>query len=188
MNSRASSRGSWAIQVVRDVNFDPQSLDIAALFTEQVAEEDDELWQIGRQYALVELADHVLAVDITATSQIFERPQITPVPNTPEFIQGVCNVRGDIFSIVDIRTLLGFPAIDQAAHPDPLVILLEGSTYPCGITIQAVSELLRIPDSQIVEQTAEIPFISGIFRRGQDSVLLLGVDDLLTSPEMTQYQ
>jgi len=141
-----------------------------------------------RQYALVELGGYSLAVDVTRASQIIERPALTPVPNTPEFIYGVCNVRGDIYSIVDLRHLLGFDPPGADASPDPLVILLRGPRYTCGATIEGISELLWIRDDQIAAPTSEIPFISGLYRRERDTILVLDVDSLFDSPEMTQFQ
>jgi len=156
-----------------------------------VAEEPDapdRRWETAKQYALVELAGQCLAIDIASAAQILERPPVTPVPNTPDFVLGVCNVRGDIHSIVDIRPLLGFAPIDQGAHPDPIVILLESSRFVCGATVERVRELLRISDAHIVAPTAEIPYVSGLCRRGQETVLVLDVEALLGSPEMTRFQ
>ena len=162
----------------------PQHTDEALVSSEEAAEE----WDAGQQYALVELSGTSLAVETSRASQILVRLPITPVPNTPEFVLGVCNVRGDIYSVVDMRPLLGFPAVDQVARPDPLIILLEGQRCACGATIEGVSELLRIPDGQIVAPASDIPFVAGLYRRGQDTVLVLDVEALLQSPEMSQFQ
>jgi len=141
-----------------------------------------------QQYAIVELGGYSLAVPVARASQILERPPITPVPNTPGFILGVCNIRGDVLSVVDIRPLLGLSLADQEARPDPLIILLRGEKYTCAATIEGISELLWVRESQIVAPTTDIPFVSGLYRRGQDTILVLDVDELLGSPEMTQFQ
>jgi purine-binding chemotaxis protein CheW len=169
-------------------SIDPQLLNLATMLAQPLVDEVEEPWQQSNQYALVEIAGHSFAIDIGMARQIIERPQITPVPNTPDFILGVCNVRGDIFSIVDIRPLLGFELPPPDVDPDAVIIVLEGAQYACGATIQAVSELLRISESQIVEPTTEIPFVAGIFRRGQDTIFILDVQGLLDSPEMTQFR
>ena len=136
--------------------------DLQQLVSESIPAEEEtaEEWTAGKQYALVELSGNSLAVEIARVSQILETLPITPVPNTSDFVLGVCNVRGDIFSIVDMRVLLGFPPGENKR--DPLVVLLDGERYTCGATVEGVSEMLRIMESQIVEPATEIPYISGL--------------------------
>jgi len=170
-----------------------------ALFTEQleltvpVAEdeetEQEELERLGpeKQFAVVELSGQALAIEIALAMRILDRPPVTEVPFTPEFILGVANIRGDIYSVADIRPLLDIsPRAD--GKEDPLVILLAGSKYSCGATIESITEIMRIREKEITEPSTEIPYISGIYRQGQETILVLDVEALLASPEMTQFQ
>ena len=165
---------------------DLRELDIPQVQDAPNLEETAEEWGAGKQYALVELSGNSLAVEIGRASQILELLPITPVPHTPSFVLGVCNVRGAIYSIVELRMLLGLSMPERVS--DPLMILLEGERYSCGATIEGVSEISWIPDSEIVAPPTDIPYISGLFRKGQNTVLVLDVDALFQSPEMVEFQ
>lgn len=141
-----------------------------------------------RQYTVVVLGGHLFAVDVSHTVQIIERPMVTPVPHTPAFVLGVCNVRGDIFSVVDIRHLLGLGPPPENAGPDPLVVVMRGERYTCGFSIERISELMWIRDDRIAAPTTDIPFVSGLHRHNRDTILVLDVEALLESPEMMQFQ
>jgi purine-binding chemotaxis protein CheW len=139
------------------------------------------------QFAVVELSGQSLAIETLLCSSIRDVPQITPVPFTSNIVLGVANIRGDIYSVVDVRSLLDLtPAPPD--HTDPLIIVIIGSNYSCGMTIEGISEIIRIREGQIVEPLTEIPYVSGIYRRGQDNILIVDVELLLASPEMTEFQ
>jgi purine-binding chemotaxis protein CheW len=159
------------------------------LVTIQAETDEQNLEMLGpeRQFAVVELSGQSLAIETVLCSSIRDVPQVTPVPFTSGIVLGVANIRGDIYSVVDIRSLL-----DLAPAPpdrvDPLIVVLIGSNYSCGVTIEGVSEIMRIREGQIVEPPTEMPYISGIYRRGQDNILIVDVEVLLASPEMTEFQ
>ncbi len=166
-----------------------EELELTVPVAEDEETEQEELERLGpeKQFAVVELSGQSLAIDIALAMRILDRPQITEVPFTPEFIMGVANIRGDIYSVVDIRPLLDIaPRAD--GKEDPLVILLAGTNYTCGATIESITEIMRIREKQITEPSTDIPHISGIYRQGQDTILILDVEGLLSSPEMTQFQ
>ena len=142
-----------------------------------------------RQFAIVELSGQSLAVEVTKSRNILEMPSITPVPFTPDYVLGVANIRGDIYSVVDIRSLLELAPADPET-PDPLIVLLDGSRYTCGITVESISEIAWIREGQIAEPTTEIPYVSGIHRRehGQNTVMIVDVEELMASPEMCRFQ
>ena len=153
---------------------------------EEEQEQEEELGP-ERQFAVVELSGQSLAIDILRARTILDRPPITRVPFTSEFILGVANVRGDIYSIIDIRPLIGLAPADSKKK-DPLVLLITGSKYVCGITIESITEIVRVREREIAEPTTEMPYVDGVYRQGQESVMVLDVEGLLSSPEMTQFQ
>ena len=182
-------------------SFDPEALarriaaatgadpDMFARMTGQDETDEQELERLGpeQQFAVVEMSGQSLAIDILCARTILDRPPITPVPFTPPHILGVANVRGDIYSIVDIRSLLGLsPA--NTKKPDPLVLLVTGSKYVCGVTIESITEIVRVREKEIAEPTTELPYVAGVYRQGQESVMVLDVEGLLGCPEMTQFQ
>jgi purine-binding chemotaxis protein CheW len=96
-------------------------------------------------------------VDILDVQEINKMVQITKVPNSPDFVEGVINLRGRIIPVIDLRTRLGLPRKEQDKDSRIIVVDLERKTI--GFIVDAVSEVLRIPAS-VTEVPPEI--VAGI--------------------------
>ncbi|HVT12295.1 MAG TPA: chemotaxis protein CheW, partial [Fimbriimonadaceae bacterium] len=112
---------------------------------------------------------------------------ITSVPQTPDFVKGVMNLRGQIVPILDLRVRFGLPAED---HAKTRIVIVNINDITAGLIVDAVSEVLRLPDSKIEPPSALLSSIAadcitGIGQVGSDKdqrlILLLDVYKLLTS-------
>lgn len=109
------------------------------------------------QLVSFKIGEEEFGVDILNVQEINKMVLITKVPNSPEFVEGVINLRGRIIPVIDLRTRLGLPKKVHDKDSRIIVVDLEGKTI--GFIVDGVSEVLRIPVS-ITEAPPEI--VSGI--------------------------
>jgi len=157
-----------------------------------------------KRYIAFFLDEIFLAVLLSNALEIGREPAITPLPNLPEWVLGVSNIRGEIISIIDLKAFMGLPAhgfkkirrFIVIHHKDIKVgIVVDRIT---GIFSPARSEDKDCPLSSPYNETGEISaFISGIVApgehlsniSGESRVLnILNVEKLLSSTRMTAFR
>ncbi len=110
--------------------------------TDQDSPDDD------TQAVIFRLGAEEFAVPIMSVQEIVRVPEVlTRVPKTPDFIEGVINLRGTVLPVIDQRTRLGLPAIERNDGQRIMVYLLGGTRT--GFIVDSVAEVLRIPRQQI---------------------------------------
>ncbi len=146
-----------------------------------------------RQIVAMRVDDEVFGVDIAHIQTVIMPQPITKVPQTPDFVQGVMNLRGRILPVIDLRTRFGHPAPTEL-DPSSRFAIIEVEGYSAGLVVDEVSEVLRISNSAIeppstLLRSGEQGLITGIgrtilSRRGEDPqegfVLLLDIRRVLT--------
>ncbi len=105
------------------------------------------------QFVSFKIENEEFGVDILDVQEINKMVPITRVPNSPDFVEGVINLRGRIIPVIDLRTRLGLPKIEQDKDSRIIVVDLERKTI--GFIVDAVSEVLRIPKN-VTEARPEI--------------------------------
>lgn len=106
------------------------------------------------QLVVFELDEEEYAVDISEVREILRIPEITPIPNSPDFIEGIINVRGGIVVVLDLeeRFNLTRDAKKKSLH----VVLAEIGDSTFGAIVDAVTEVLRVPKDSIEQAPAII--------------------------------
>lgn len=97
------------------------------------------------QLVSFKIGEEEFGIDILKVQEINRMMQITKVPNSPDFIDGVVNLRGRIIPVIDLRTRLNMPRIEHDNRTRIIVVDLNGVTV--GFIVDEVSEVLRIPKS-----------------------------------------
>ena len=80
------------------------------------------------QLVSFKIGDEEFGVDILSVQEINRMSQITKVPNTPDFIEGVINLRGRIIPVIDLRVKLGMTRKDHGKNTRIVVVELKGQT------------------------------------------------------------
>jgi len=112
---------------------------------------------------------------------------VTPIPNTPPWVRGVMNLRGTIVPVIDLRLRLGMPAADYG--PFTVIVVLAVGSKVVGAIVDAVSDVLSIPDGQ-VQQTPDlgvaidVRFVGGIAQADAKLVILLDAEALLRHDDL----
>jgi len=134
------------------------------------------------------LANEEYAVEVMDVQEIIRVPEITKVPSAPSFIEGVINLREKIIPIINLRKRFAFGEIERSDATRILIININGSTT--GITVDSVSEVLRMPKSTIdppppIISGTEGEYLKGVARldEGKKLLLLLNAENVLNSGE-----
>jgi purine-binding chemotaxis protein CheW len=140
----------------------------------------------GDQHLSFVLGNEHYAVDILSVSEIrgWEKPTI--VPNTPEFMKGVINLRGIIVPVFDLRIRFDVGVAEYSATTVVIVLkLMDGNQRKViGFTVDAVSDVLNIQEKDLGKAptfAGNLPshYIKGLVNIGNDVVTVLNLDALL---------
>ena len=145
--------------------------------------------EIKEKPKLIQLACFMLegqnyAVDIMKIRQIIRPTKIRPLPQAPEFLEGVINLRGAVIPVMDLRK-----RFDMKINPDhePRVIIVSVERQVVGVVVDEVSEVISVSPDQIQPppRLAGIPskFLVGACQWSDSILLILNLDELLTSAE-----
>jgi purine-binding chemotaxis protein CheW len=143
------------------------------------------------QYLTFLLADGVFAMDIATVREIIQHGQLTAVPLMPSFVRGVMNLRGAVVPVIDLQARLGkSPA---TVGKKTCVIIFdaqrENERVELGLMVDAVSEVIEIPDSQIEPppqfgSAVKRDFIKGMGKVDGKFVIILDPEKALDVDEM----
>jgi len=143
---------------------------------------DKELQVVGFR-----IGRETFGLPISMVREIVRVPEITTVPNAPDYIEGVINLRGRIIPVVDLRKRFGV----KSAEPNKKtrIVVVELGARAIGLIVNSASEVLRIPPSEIEEphtvfQEGELDFITGVGKLNGRLVILLDLDRILQRGEL----
>lgn len=143
------------------------------------------------QYLTFIMAEEEYGVDILRVQEIRGWDTVTPIPNTPEYIKGVINLRGTIVPIIDLRVRFGMESIEYG--PTTVVIVLkvikEDVERIMGIVVDAVSDVYNIEASEMKPapdfgSVVSIEFVSGLVSIQDKMLIILDIDHLLNSGDL----
>ena len=143
------------------------------------------------QVVIFTLSSESYAVDIIRVESIIKMQPITVVPHAPPFIEGVTNLRGQILSVVDLRTRFGLSRTE--ATKDTRIMVVKSDDLTVGMVVDAVTEVLRIPVEAIeppspLVTTVDSAFITGIAKVDERLVILLDLSKVLVMQEDTPLE
>jgi len=125
-------------------------------------------------------------VDILKVQEINRITQITKVPNSPEFVEGVINLRGKVIPILDLRIRMGMGKKEFDARTRIIVVEINQKTI--GFIVDEVTEVLRIP-RDVIEAPPELvagaksEFITGVGKLEDRLLILLDLDRIISFEE-----
>jgi purine-binding chemotaxis protein CheW len=142
-----------------------------------------------KQLVIFELAEEHFGIDISMVEGIIKMQQITRVPQSPDYVEGITNLRGAVLPVIDLEKRFGIIAHEQTR--DTRIVVVNLDKLKIGMIVGAVSEVLTIDDSVIepapaIVTTINSRFISGIARIDSRLVILLDLSLVLSEGEITQ--
>jgi purine-binding chemotaxis protein CheW len=145
------------------------------------------------QHIVFTLAGIDYAVPLAGVVEIGRTSNITLVPNVPEWVLGVANVRGDIVSMVDLATFFGLDRCDRTADSRLLVARSLSGEMATGLVVEKVKGIRFVSENHITAPPSTLenrltPYMRGVAEIDGRLVVLLDLDRLLLSAEMRQVE
>ena len=121
------------------------------------------------QIVIFELGAEHFGVDIARVESIIKMQPITQLPHTPEFVEGVTNLRGKVLPVIDLRKRFGLAA--QEADKDSRIIVVSIDQMGVGMIVDEVSEVVTVPEgaveaTPVIATSVDSTFIKGIAKLG----------------------
>src|SRR6516162_10617556 len=137
------------------------------------------------------IGNETYGVRIASVREIVRVPEITTVPNAPDMIEGVINLRGRIIPVMDLRKRFGNSAIQHDKKNRILVVELDNKLL--GLIVNSASEVLKIPPSEIeapgsVFADGESGYVTGVGKLRGRLIILLDIGKLLRRPEFKKLE
>ena len=140
------------------------------------------------------LADEEYGVDIMKVQEIRSWEPATSIPNTPDFIVGVINLRGNVVPVIDLRKRFSLDKAEYGASTVIVVVKVEhqGDERTMGLVVDAVSEVYNISE-EMMRETPELgsavntEFVKGLATVDDKMIIMLDAD-LIVSPEHLNVQ
>jgi purine-binding chemotaxis protein CheW len=149
----------------------------------------------SRQYVTFCLGEELFGVEVARAREILDLVPVTKVPQTPDYLLGVINLRGQVVPVVDLRVKLGMPKVD--ATRDSCIIVIEvqvdGETITVGGLADSVREVLELRDDLIeppprLGTKLKTEFIAGMGKIDDQFLILLDIDRVFSSEELALVQ
>ena len=145
----------------------------------------------GGKFLTFELANEEFALEILRVQEIIGVMDITPVPQTPEFIRGVINLRGRIVPVLDLRSKFDMGTTELT--DESCIIVVQTSGTPMGLLADRVREVVNISSEQIdpvpyLASDVDTSCFLGIGKTANGVCLLLDIDAVLTSADAAGLQ
>jgi len=129
------------------------------------------------------LANEEYGVNIMHVQEIILIGQITEMPQVPEYVRGLINLRGHVIPIIDLRVRFGLEV--TSATENSRIIVLNVNNKTVGITVDAVDEVLRINSDQIETSSVGLTgfgkeYVSGLVKFEKKLLILLNIEKIMT--------
>ena len=138
------------------------------------------------QLVTFRLGTEEYSLDILSVQEIIRHMHLTKVPRTPDFVEGVINLRGRVIPVLDLRKRFGMSSEDRTNETRIIVVDVDDKTV--GLKVDAVSEVLRLPAASVepppsIIMGVESEYIKGVGKLDGRLIILLDVAKILTRCE-----
>lgn len=149
--------------------------------------DDNTSQDLGAEYLTFTLGTEDYGVDILKVQEIRGYDTVTRLPDSPEFIKGVINLRGVIVPVVDLR--IKFKLGDVRYDSFTVMIILNVGGRIIGMVVDGVSDVIRLAPGQVrpapeLGAAVDTKFLAGVGTMEERMILLLDIDRMLNSREM----
>lgn len=145
------------------------------------------------QFLTFKLGEELFALDIGKVREVLDFTSITKVPQTPDYMRGVINLRGSVVPVVDMRVKFGMPPAEKTVHTCIIIVEVEmdGEKVVMGAMADAVQEVLDLEPDQIeppprLGTKLNSDFIRGMGRLNDHFIIILDIDRIFSTDDLAQ--
>jgi purine-binding chemotaxis protein CheW len=134
------------------------------------------------------LADEEYGVEVLKVREIIRMPTITKMPNVPQHVEGIINLRGKVIPIISMRRR--FSLMENENNSQTRIIIMDVCGTLTGFIVDAVSEVIRIHSSEIQPPPSMVmsggigqEFITGVFNHAERLLIIMDIDRMFSDDE-----
>ncbi|HIF51670.1 MAG TPA: purine-binding chemotaxis protein CheW [Thiotrichaceae bacterium] len=140
------------------------------------------------QWVTFKLDSEIYGINVMQVQEVLRLPEIAPVPGAPIYVMGIINLRGNVVTVIDTRNRFGLP--QKEPDDSTRIIITEVDKKVIGILVDAVAEVVNLKGSEIEttpnlgEDNESSKYIQGVHSRGDEILILIDVDKMLSESEL----
>jgi purine-binding chemotaxis protein CheW len=140
-----------------------------------------------QQLVVFTLGSESYGAEISTVREIIRMQEVTTMPNSPEYVVGVINLRGKVIPVIDLRRKFGMESVE--ATKDTRIVVVDIGNQDIGVVVDGVNAVLRVPMESIDERSAvehaQAPqYLTGIAKVDERLFILLDLDVMLTETNL----
>jgi purine-binding chemotaxis protein CheW len=147
------------------------------------------------QFLAFNLENEVFAFDISKVREVLEFDTVTKVPQTPDMMKGVINLRGSVVPVIDMRVKFGMGETEKTVNTVVIIIEvnLDGTSTMIGALVDSVQEVMDL-DSEHIEPPPKIgtklntDFIKGMGKQDGQFMIILDIEKVFSTEELEIVQ
>lgn len=132
-------------------------------------------------YLIFDLCGEAYGLDIKVVTEMIGVQAITGLPEMPEYIRGIINLRGKIIPVMDMRLRLGKPM--KAYDSKTCIVIVDAGEQTLGLIVDSVSEVVKIPEKDVAPPPGMVQggsrYIRAIGKIGEDVKMMLDLPKLI---------
>ena len=147
------------------------------------------------QYLTFKLAEEVFGLAIGKVREVLDFTSVTRVPQTPDYMRGVINLRGSVVPVIDLNLKFGMALTQKTVNTCIIIVEIEmdGEVTVLGALADSVQEVVEMEPDQIepapkIGTKLDTAFIKGMGKRDEEFVILLDIDKVFSEDELASVQ
>lgn len=134
------------------------------------------------RYICFGLGEEEFAIPLLSVKEVLGVPDTTPVPQTPAHFLGIMNLRGNVISVLDLRSKL---SIKPSQSEETTVIILDLGDYQLGVVVDRVNSVISltpedVADKPVIDSNKSTEYVTGVVRKENRLILLLDIAKALS--------
>jgi purine-binding chemotaxis protein CheW len=145
-----------------------------------------------KQFIVFDLGEERYGVEISQVREIIRPKDMTRIPNAPDYVEGVINLRGQVTTVINLRKRLGFPDKEKDKESGERIIVVEYEDLPIGMVVDGVRDVKYLSSEDmedllpLISKNLKGEFLRGVGKIGEDLILLIDLKKVLSQEEVEE--
>ncbi len=142
------------------------------------------------QLIIFKLGNEEYALNIDQIKEVVLTPGIAKIPQTPHYIKGVANIRGNIIAIVDLEQKFGLKQVEEEVHSQ-YTLVVESESFKIGVLVKEVPDTLTVVENDIDKTSTVLQYsnldekcIKGIVKSGDRMIIMVDMIKMMEAEEL----